>query len=173
MFKCAHISDVHFRSLKRHNEYKIVFSEVFKKLKEIKELDAIFIGGDIVHSKTKGITPELIDILNWWFTSISEIAPTYVILGNHDGLILNEDRQDAITPIVNALNNKNIYLYKKSGVYPLAVNNTGLPINWCVFSCFDEKSWKNVKPVKDEINIACFHGAVTGSKTDVDWELEG
>ena len=173
MFKCAHISDVHFRSLKRHNEYKIVFSEVFKKLKEIKELDAIFIGGDIVHSKTQGITPELIDVLNWWFTSISEIAPTYVILGNHDGLILNEDRQDAITPIVNALNNKNIYLYKKSGVYPLAVNNTGLPINWCVFSCFDEKSWKNVKPVKDEINIACFHGAVTGSKTDVDWELEG
>ena len=173
MFKCAHISDVHFRSLKRHNEYKIVFSEVFKKLKEIQELDAIFIGGDIVHSKTQGITPELIDVLNWWFTSLAKIAPTYVILGNHDGLILNEDRQDAITPIVNALDNKNIYLYKKSGVYPLKVNNTGLPINWCIFSCFDEKNWKNVKPVKDEINIACFHGAVTGSKTDVDWELEG
>jgi exonuclease SbcC len=173
MFKCAHISDVHFRSLKRHNEYKTVFKKVFEKLKEVKELDAIFIGGDIVHSKTQGITPELIDILNWWFTSIAEIAPTYVILGNHDGLILNEDRQDAITPIVNALNNKNIYLYKKSGVYPLAINKTGLPINWCVFSCFDEKNWNSVKPVENEINIACFHGAVTGSKTDVDWELEG
>lgn len=173
MFKCAHISDIHFRSLKRHKEYKSVFNSLFKKLKETKDLDAIFIGGDIVHSKTQGITPELIDILNWWFTSLADIAPTYVILGNHDGLILNEDRQDAITPIINALNNKNIYLYKKSGVYPLAVNNTGLPINWCVFSCFDEKNWDVVEPVDNEINIACFHGAVTGSKTDIDWELEG
>ena len=173
MFKCAHISDVHFRSLKRHDEYKIVFEKVFENLKKENDLDAIFIGGDIVHSKTQGITPELIDILNWWFTSMADIAPTYVILGNHDGLILNENRQDAITPIVNALNNKNIFLYKQSGVYPLAINNTGLKLNWCVFSCFDEKNWSTVKPISEEINIACFHGAVTGSKTDVDWELEG
>jgi len=172
MFKCAHISDIHFRSLKRHDEYVQVFTNLFKKLNKL-DLDAIFIGGDIVHSKTQGITPELIDVLNWWFTSLADIAPTYVILGNHDGLILNEDRQDAITPIINALNNENIYLYKKSGVYPLAVNNTGLPINWCVFSCFDEKNWNAVKPVEEEINIACFHGAVSGSLTDVDWELDG
>lgn len=172
MFKCAHISDIHFRSLKRHEEYKEVFTNLFDKINNI-DLDAIFIGGDIVHSKTQGITPELIDILNWWFTSLAEIAPTYVILGNHDGLILNEDRQDAITPIINALNNDNIFLYKKSGVYPLAINNTGLPLNWCVFSCFDEKNWANVKPVKNEINIACYHGAVRGSLTDTDWEIEG
>ena len=173
MFKCAHISDIHFRSLKRHKEYKVVFDSLFEKLHKTKGLDAIFIGGDIVHSKTQGITPELIDILSWWFTSLANIAPTYVILGNHDGLILNDDRQDAITPIVNALDNENIYLYKKSGVYPLAKNSTGLDINWCVFSCFDEKNWSKVKPIENEINIACFHGAVTGSKTDIDWELEG
>jgi DNA repair exonuclease SbcCD ATPase subunit len=146
---------------------------LFQKLKQIEDLDAIFIGGDIVHSKTQGITPEIIDILSWWFTSLAEIASTHVILGNHDGLILNESRQDAISPILNALNNKNIHLYKKSGVYPLANNKTGLSINWCVFSCFDEKNWCYVKPVDNEINIACFHGAVTGSKTDIDWELEG
>ena len=35
MFKCAHISDVHFRSLKRHDEYKTVFSSLFEKLKEV------------------------------------------------------------------------------------------------------------------------------------------
>ena len=172
MFKCAHISDVHFRSLKRHNEYIQVFNEVFDNLKKL-NLDCIFIGGDIVHSKTQGITPELIDILNWWFTSLADIAPTHVILGNHDGLILNEDRQDAITPIVNALNNPNIFLYKKSGVYPFFNLPNGQQINWCVFSCFDEKGWENVKPTEDEINIACFHGAVTGSVTDINWELEG
>lgn len=173
MFKCAHISDIHFRSLKRHEEYRDVSNKLFEKLRSVEDLDAIFIGGDIVHSKTQGISPELIDILNWWFTSLAKISPVYVILGNHDGLILNESRQDAISPILSALNNENIYLYKKSGVYPLAKNKTGMPINWCVFSCFDEKNWSNIMPAKDEINIACFHGAVTGSKTDIGWHLEG
>jgi DNA repair exonuclease SbcCD ATPase subunit len=168
MFKCAHISDVHFRSLKRHDEYKQVFTDLFSKLKEI-ELDCIFIGGDIVHSKTQGITPELIDVLTWWFNGLASIAPTHVILGNHDGLILNEDRQDAISPILTAINNPDIYLYKKSGVYPTGVNG----FNWCVLSCFDEKGWEDVYPVEDEINIACFHGAVLGSTTDVGWELDG
>jgi DNA repair exonuclease SbcCD ATPase subunit len=169
MFKCAHISDIHFRSLKRHDEYKKVFVNLFKKLKSIKDLDLIFIGGDIVHSKTQGITPEIIDLLNWWFTSLAAIAPTHIILGNHDGLILNESRQDAISPIINALDNKNLYLYKKSGTYKTGIDG----FNWCVFSCFDEKNWDKVKPIKDEINIACFHGAVRGSLTDTDWQIEG
>ena len=167
-YKLAHISDVHWRSLKRHDEYKKVFVQLFKKLEKEKP-DVIFIGGDIVHSKTQGISPEIIENLNWWFNSLADIAPTHVILGNHDGLILNEDRQDAITPIINAMNNENIFLYKKSGVYPTGLDN----INWCVFSCFDQKNWNNVRPVEGQINIACFHGAVFGSKTDVDWELEG
>lgn len=167
-YKIAHLSDIHFRSLKRHDEYKQVFKKIFAKLKEEK-VDCIFIGGDIVHSKTQGITPEIIDVLNWWFTSLAEIAPTHIILGNHDGLILNKNRQDAISPIISALDNKNLFLYKKSGVYPSGMKD----INWCVFSCFDEENWNNVKPVKGKINIAAFHGAVWGSKTDIDWELEG
>ena len=100
----AHISDIHWRGLKRHEEYREVFSNLFLSLKKEKP-DIIFIGGDIVHSKTQGISPELIDNLNWWFNSLADIAPTHVILGNHDGLILNKDRQDAITPIINGLNN--------------------------------------------------------------------
>ena len=168
MLKCAHISDVHFRSLKRHKEYKLVFTNLFKKLEKLSP-DLIFIGGDIVHSKTQGITPEIIDTLNWWFTSLADISPTHIILGNHDGLILNEDRQDAISPIVSALNNDNLKLYKKSGVYPTGIDG----FNWCVFSCFDQKNWSKVKPIDGDVNIACFHGAVWGSKTDVDWELEG
>ena len=168
MFRCAHISDVHWRSLKRHDEYKEVFTKIFSKLKN-ESLDAIFIGGDIVHSKTQGISPEIIENLIWWFNSLAEIAPVHVILGNHDGLILNEDRQDAITPIISAIDNSNISLYKSSGTYPVGVEG----FNWCVFSCFDQKNWSKVKPVADEINIACFHGAVMNSKTDTDWQLEG
>jgi len=167
-FKCVHISDIHFRGLSRHDEYRESFTKFFEKAKEL-EPDVIYVGGDIVHSKTQGITPELIDLLTWWFTNLAEIAPTHVILGNHDGLILNKNRQDAISPIITALNNPNIYLYKDSGVYP-----TGTPgINWCVFSCFDEERWKEISPIAGDINIATFHGGVMGSKTDIDWNIEG
>jgi len=167
-FKCAHIADVHFRGLSRHDEYRAAFEDLFKQAAQLKP-DLIYIGGDIVHSKTQGISPELIDVLGWWFTELANIAPTHVILGNHDGLIMNKDRQDAISPILTALDNPNIFLYKKSGVYP-----TGIPgYNWGVFSCFDEEGWERVRPIEGETNIALFHGAVRGSLTDVDWSLEG
>lgn len=167
-FKCAHISDVHWRGLTRHEEYRESFSALFDRLRTL-DPNAIFIGGDIVHSKTQGISPELIDNLSWWFTEMASICPVHVILGNHDGLILNKDRQDAISPIISALGNDRIHLYKKSGTYPI-----GIPgFNWCVFSCFDEEGWPEVRPVPGEINIATFHGAVAGSETDVDWQVEG
>ena len=166
--KIIHIADIHWRGLSRHQEYKDSFSSFFKKSQSLNP-DVIYVGGDIVHSKTQGISPELIDSLGWWFTELAKIAPTHIILGNHDGLIMNKDRQDAISPIITALDNPNLHLYKKSGTYP-----TGIPgFNWCVFSCFDEKNWQNVCPVKGDVNIALFHGAVWGSKTDIDWDIEG
>ena len=53
--KIVHIADVHWRGLSRHEEYVLVFNKIFKKLKKIKP-DIIYIGGDIVHSKTQGIS---------------------------------------------------------------------------------------------------------------------
>ena len=165
--KILHIADVHWRGLSRHQEYVLAFKDLFRQAKKIKP-DVIYVGGDIVHSKTQGISPELVENLVWWFNEMAKIAPTHIILGNHDGLIHNKDRQDAISPIINAIDNKNIFLYKDSGVYP-----TGIPgFDWCVFSCFDEENWKSVKPTKN-ISIALFHGAVTGSLTDIDWSLDG
>ena len=166
--KCAHISDIHWRGLTRHEEYKESFQAFFDKLLVLKP-DVIYIGGDIVHSKTQGISPELIDCLCWWFESLANIAPTHIILGNHDGLLHNKHRQDAISPIIKALDNENLYLYKESGTYPIGVDG----YNWCVFSCFDEEGWNKVKPVPGEVNIALFHGGVWGSLTDIDWEIEG
>lgn len=167
-FKCAHFADIHFRGLTRHDEYRKVFSLSFDKLKELQP-DVIFLGGDIVHSKTQGISPELIDILRWWFTNLSEIAPVHVILGNHDGLMLNEDRLDAVTPIVRALNNPRIQLMKGTGVYPTGVDG----FSWCTFCCFDPKSWPSLRPPKEGVSIALYHGPVNGSLTDQDWEING
>jgi len=166
--RIIHLADVHWRGLSRHEEYRESFSKFFKIARELNP-DVIYVGGDIVHSKTQGISPELIDSLSWWFSSMAEICPVHAILGNHDGLIHNKGRQDAITPILSALDNSNIHLYKDSGTY-----STGIPgFNWCVFSCFDELGWENVKPVDGEINLALFHGGVLGSKTDINWDIEG
>ena len=167
-FKCAHFADIHFRGLTRHDEYRSVFKKSFKELRKLKP-DVIFLGGDIVHSKTQGISPELIEILRWWLTSLAEIAPTHIILGNHDGLMLNEDRLDAITPIVNTLNDPRIKLLKGTGIYP-----TGIPgFDWHVFCCFDPKAWDTLSPTDENINIALYHGPVNGSLTDQDWEING
>jgi len=167
MIKIAHFADVHWRGLTRHAEYKKSFEDAFLKLEKVKP-DYILIAGDIVHSKTQGISPELIDCLTWWFRKLAEIAETHVTLGNHDGLLLNSDREDAISPIIRAIDHPNIKLHKQSGTVKM---RDGL--NLCVFSCFDEEGWKNVIPVPNEINIATFHGPVFGSKTDEDWEIEG
>lgn len=166
MLKIAHIADIHIRGLSRHPEYKQVFEEFIKQCSEQK-VDHIFVGGDLFHTKTTGISPEYIEFMNWWLTSMASVAEVHIILGNHDGNLVNLTRQDAVTPIVNALNNKKIHLYKKSGIYEFSPG-----YNWCVFSLFDEEGWGNVKPEPNKINIACYHGPVWGAKSETDWVIE-
>lgn len=167
-YTIIHLADVHFRGLSRHDEYVRVFNSFFEKARQIRP-DTIYIGGDIFHTKTQNISPEVVGLIGWWLTELANIADVVVTLGNHDGNLMNRDREDAITPIVNLLDNDRIKLYKKSGVYPAVVDG----YNWCIFSCFDEDGWKDVKPVKDNINIASFHGSVLGSTTESNFELEG
>ena len=163
--KIAHTSDLHFRSLSRHDEVKSVFTQFAQQCKDM-NVDHIFVGGDIYHTKTSGISPEYIDLMTWWLKTLSMVAPLHLTLGNHDGNLSNSTRQDAISPIVDAVNLGNVYLYKNSGTY-----NFDVGYNWCVFSLFDKENWKNVKPVTGEINIACYHGPVAGAVTETNWEL--
>jgi len=167
LIKIAHIADIHWRGLQRHDEYTEVFEDFFKKMDELQP-NMIVVGGDIVHSKTQGITPEVIDRLRWWFQKLAN-WPTVVILGNHDGLIHNKSRLDAISPIVAALNHRNIHFLKDSGNYELD------GINFANFSCFDEENWSKCSPSEDPrlINIALYHGAVGGSLLDTGIPIEG
>ena len=93
------------------------------------------------------------------------------MLGNHDGLVLNADRQDAISPIVNMLNLPRLYLYKGTGVYP----DPHLPdVEWCVYCPFDTKGYDSLRPSGTRpISIALYHGSVWGSHTDGDFMLDG
>lgn len=166
MVKIAHTADVHWRGLSRHDEYRQVFTAFAEDCKKNK-VDHIFVGGDIFHTKTTGISPEYIDQLTWWLETLVKIAPVHLTLGNHDGNLTNLSRQDAVSPIVQAINNPNIFLYKKSGVYEFHPG-----YNWCVYSLFDEESWSEVKPEPGKVNIACYHGPVLGSVTESGWEID-
>jgi len=164
--RIAHIADIHWRSLSRHEEYREIFTAFCEDALRQK-VDHIFVGGDIYHTKTSGISPEYIEQLRWWLSSMARVAPVHLTLGNHDGNLVNFSRQDAVTPIVETMNDPRIFLYKKSGVYNFAPG-----FNWCIFSLFDTDSWKKVKPISGDVNIACYHGPVWGAKTETGWAIE-
>ena len=161
----AHIADTHIRNLKYHFEYKEVFQQLYKSLKEEK-VDYIIHCGDIAHTKTQ-ISPEFVDMCRDFFQNLAAIAPTYIILGNHDGNLRNGSRQDALSPIAKAINDPNLILLKNAGEVKISDK-------FClnVLSVFDEENW--VEPTDESlVNIALYHGAIDKSKTDQNWTLGG
>jgi len=162
--KFAHIADTHIKNLKYHWEYNIIFDKIYETLKKEK-VDYIVHCGDIAHTKTQ-ISPEFVEMCSAFLSNLADIAPTYVILGNHDGNLRNSNRQDAISPIAEALDHPNLHLLKNSGETNL---DDRFSLN--VLSVFDEENW--VEPSdKNKINIALYHGSISGVVTDTGWVME-
>ena len=161
--KFAHVSDTHIKNLKYHYEYRIIFDQLYQTLRE-QDVDYIIHCGDIAHTKTQ-ISPEFVEMCSDFFRSLATIAPTYIILGNHDGNLKNSSRQDALTPIVDALDLQHLHLLKNSG-------ETHIDNKFClnVLSVFDRENWsKPTDPSK--INIALYHGSISNCKTDMNWTM--
>ena len=164
MYKIAHLADTHIKNLKFHYEYKKVFEQLYEILRK-ENVDYIVHCGDIAHTKTQ-ISPEFVELCSDFFSNLAKIAPTYIILGNHDGNLKNSTRQDALSPIVKALNLPDLYLLKNAGE---TVLEPDLALN--VLSVFDEDNW--VAPSDESrINIALYHGSVSGVKTDTGWVMD-
>jgi DNA repair exonuclease SbcCD ATPase subunit/predicted phosphodiesterase len=160
----AHISDTHIRNLKYHDEYKIVFKKIYDQLHE-DQPDYIIHTGDMAHTKTH-LSPEYFEMTSAFLKSLADIAPTYIILGNHDGNLKNEHRQDAVSPVIDALQHPNLFLLKDSG-------ETHIDDKVClnVLSVFDRDNWTSPSD-KSKINIALYHGAIMGCKVSDGWALE-
>mgnify|MGYP001165563957 CR=1 FL=1 len=160
----AHIADTHIKNLKYHYEYKEVFKQLYETLRQ-EEIDCIIHCGDIAHTKTQ-ISPEFVELCSDFFRNLASIAPTYIILGNHDGNLKNSSRQDAITPIVDALGLNNIYLLKNAGEHKISDD-------FClnVLSVFDRDNWQNPSN-KNTINIALYHGAIQGCQVGSGFRLD-
>jgi len=164
MYKIAHMADIHIRNLKYHEEYRVVFKKMYESLLE-EQVDYVTVCGDIAHTKTQ-LSPEYFQLCTEFLIGLANVAPTIIIAGNHDGNLKNEDRQDAITPIVNALKHPNLIYLKDSGEFQ---PEDGLCFN--VLSIFDRDNW--VKPTNPNIvNVALYHGAMMGSKTGANWTMD-
>jgi DNA repair exonuclease SbcCD nuclease subunit len=161
--KLVHFSDLHIRLFKDHDLYRDIVSNMLVQFKEINP-DRIVFTGDLVHSKNQ-MTPELIDMVSWVLTECSKITKTILIIGNHDFLENNIQRLDALTPIINSLQNENIIYYKNRGVY------SDENIDWVVYSLMDHNVPPNIEE-SDRIKIGLFHGPVVGLSTDIGYKFE-
>jgi DNA repair exonuclease SbcCD ATPase subunit len=164
--KIIHIADVHIRNFKRHDEYRSVFEKLYtlcrQKAAENKNT-IIYLAGDIVHAKTD-MTPELVHLVSEFLDTLSKIAPTILIAGNHDCNLNNSSRLDALTPIVDFIDSDyNMLFYlKESGIYTLK------NVDFVVNSVYEKPETfilaKDV--VTDNKKIVLYHGAVDMATTD-------
>ena len=117
--KIAHLADIHIRKLHRFREYRDVFDNLYKKLKDLKP-DLIYIGGDVVHGKLD-TSPEEIRMVAEFFLNLADISDLLVIPGNHDCNLNNKSREDVLSPIVDLVQqiNPRIHFWKKTGVYKM------------------------------------------------------
>jgi len=173
-----HISDVHINLQKRHPEFREVFERLYNQLQQFRsqgENGLIVLTGDILNSKNI-MTPELIVLVQEFFSQLSQIYPVIMIAGNHDAILTNSDRMDSLTPLVFSKSQPsrklttyksdkydNFYYLRESGLYKY--NN----IIFSVASVFDSKviPAKDIKINNNELRIALHHGTLDGSKTDL------
>ena len=126
--------------------------------------DRIVFTGDLVHSKNQ-MTPELVEFVAWVLTECSKIAKTIIVIGNHDFLENNSSRLDALTPIVDSLQDENIVYLKNRGVYE------DQNVNWCVYSLVEHNLPPDISK-SDKKNIGLFHGPIQGLTTDIGYKFE-
>ena len=174
--KVFHLSDIHIRTYKMHNEYLEVFKNTIKDIKEMskgltRDEIRIVITGDYVHQKIT-ISNELLLLGTWFLRKLENIAPVVIIAGNHDLLENNKNRLDSITPMVKLLPDLDIRYYVGDSDCYLDDN-----IVWCVYSIFDENKRPNIEEARktygdDKTYIGLFHAPIIGAKTDLGYEFD-
>ena len=166
--KIAHVSDIHIRNLKFHEDYKRVFDDFYRKLEDL-NVDIVVNTGDTAHTKTN-ISPEFVSMASNFFSGVSaRVKHQIVVLGNHDLNLMNGDREDAISPIVSALDLPNLYLLTNSVPFIATRgpdDNEFEHVRFWNFGIADTENWPRPPYSKDDINIGLFHGSVRNCVTD-------
>ena len=162
-----HVADIHIRLTKRHEEYVDVFKKLYNVAHKTPTNTCIAVLGDVFHSKSD-LSPECVKLASDFLKNLADIRPTVVIAGNHDATLNNKSRLDSISPIIDALQHKNLFYLKDTGLFILG------DILFNHMSVFD--SMENYIKSSDIPNIyrnetkhlvGLFHGSIHMAITDM------
>lgn len=163
--RIIHLADIHVRLFKRHEEFRQCFEQLYVDLRATDLSNtAIVVAGDIVHSKTD-LSPEMVGLISEFFTNLATLAPTLVIAGNHDLNVANQNRLDALSPIIDNIPHPNLHYLKYSGIYPLA------DVDFYVWSIIGEQVEWPQPVVNGRTSICLFHGPIHNAKTDIGYTV--
>jgi len=187
--KICHLADIQIRFGSRHEEYRQVFERLYEDLRQ-KKPDRIYVAGDLVHHKIN-MSPGSFNLLSEFLLNLAKIAPTDVILGNHDLNLQQIEQGDAVSPIFYLANlieggenkkayivtnenkkkidfNQNaVYYFPDSGFYEI-----GDELVYGIYSCKDSEILTLDKKELNKKYIAFYHGTVYGSRMDNGYEAK-
>jgi DNA repair exonuclease SbcCD ATPase subunit len=164
--KILHISDIHIKLQKGHEEYREVFKRLYEKISNYNyEETLIVITGDILHDRIS-LTPESIILCTEFLKELSSRLKTILIAGNHDGFLNSSERIDNISGVLYGKDIKDLYYLKDSGIYEYENILIG------VSSVFQEEilsskeldNYIESHGLKDRTKIALYHGGVGSLK---------
>lgn len=160
--KIALISDIHY-----YEGYKQKILDKIIKQTTLANPDYICIAGDILDTTNK----QKLDNLYVWLNKLSDIAPTLVVLGNHDeksGHMGNWKHNIDKEYIKNLSNIKNLYLLDNKNKIFNNINFYGFNLSYNYYEANDElysifeEEVKDLNPnfKNDTYNIILFHSPV-------------
>lgn len=154
-----HTADWHIRQYERHDEFSFAFEDLYEKIKNngftYNEAIICILGDVFEHKEYQSAESNsiFIDCLQ----KLLQLHPVILTIGNHD-LPNSGALMDHLTPIVNAMQNKNLHYLKYSCTF--AMDN----IQFVHYSFLDKN-----KPEFDAnlLTIGLYHGPVYGLKNPV------
>lgn len=174
--KIFHLGDLHIpNTWDNKRPYDEMLEKALLRLEEEcqkydKDEFRIVISGDIFCSKVK-ISTEANALFANVLTFLNNIGNTVIIAGNHDMLVNNKSRLDAITPhFINEAYPNITYLDKVLDYQSGCVVDEN--IVWCLYSMFDDfKRPEDIDNIREQYPdaklVALYHGDIVGAKTDV------
>jgi len=158
----AHFADIHvYKSLDRHDEYRKVLQQVYKKLEEQKP-DRIIVAGD-TYSDYIDLEGEALILIGEILNRFAKIAPVIITRGNHEIRKKNRSRIDTVKTVTDLLQNPKVTYYNQSGFYP--DDN----VMWVVWDHVDHRynninPWKNITHSRDKklTYIDLYHDPIDG-----------
>jgi len=166
-----HIADIHIRLTQRHDEYKVVFENLYEEIKKSPSSTLICVVGDVVHSKLD-LSPECVQEAKDFLQSLAKLRPTILTAGNHDTNLSNKSRLDSLSPIIDAMKQDHLFYLKSSGLY--SIGNI-LFNNYSVFDGPDKyiqgPDIPSIYRNQHDYFIVLFHGAVHNSNTYLGYKI--